>query len=430
MIQLKQYYPHAGQKAFHYAIDKMYRYLAMVCGIRGGKTFAGAREASKQSWNSKADETAVYGIIAPTYNMLDRTTWKEFKVAARPLIAECQDSKKTLMLKNGRVVYGFSAEKPDRIRNVTLCGFWVDEARECKDFRGLWDILLGRVLSTGGKGIVTTSPNGYDDIHDLFVSNRRSNYGLLRFATRINKYIAGSAIDELAGQYDEKFMQQELLGEFVIFAGQVYYTFNRKFSAGDLAFKVANYDPKIPLCLCCDFNVDPMAWVIAQIKERSDNLKEINVIDEIFLKNSNTEQCCKEFISRYPNHNTGVILYGDATGKNRSTTSNITNWKIIENELSRYGVTKKVPSANPAERDRINAVNSKICNSKGQRFVQIHPDKCKHLIRDLEQVPYKEGSVQINKDKDKMLTHPSDAFGYMIEKEFSLKRGEITGLRI
>jgi len=430
MIHLKQYIPHAGQKAFHYAIDKMYRYMAMVCGIRGGKTYAGAREASKQSWNSKADETAVYGIIAPTYNMLDRTTWKEFKVAARPLIANCQDSKKTLMLKNGRVVYGFSAENPDRIRNVTLCGFWVDEARECKDFKSLWDILLGRVLSTGGKGIVTTSPNGYDAIHDIFVSNRQKNYGLLRFATLTNKYIPQSAIDELASQYDEKFMQQELLGEFVIFDGQVYYTFNRKFNAGDLAFKAATYDPKIPISLCCDFNVNPMAWIIAQIRERSDKLREINVIDEIYLKNSNTEQCCKEFKLRYPNHNTGIVLYGDATGNSRSTVSNMTNWKIIENELSRYAIVKKVPTSNPPERDRINAVNSRICNSKGERHVLIHPDKCKHLIRDLEQVPYKEGSVQIDKKKDLMLTHASDALGYMVEKEFSLRRSQITGLRI
>ena len=106
MIQLKKYKPHDGQQAFHYAVEKLYRFVAMICGIRGGKTYSGAREASKQAWNSKADETASYGIVAPTYNMLDRTTWQEFKYAARPLIASCQDSKKTMMLKNGRTVYG------------------------------------------------------------------------------------------------------------------------------------------------------------------------------------------------------------------------------------------------------------------------------------------------------------------------------------
>jgi len=80
MIQLKKYKPHDGQQAFHYAIEKLYRFVAMVCGIRGGKTYSGAREASKQAWNSKSDETASYGIIAPTYNMLDRTTWQELSM--------------------------------------------------------------------------------------------------------------------------------------------------------------------------------------------------------------------------------------------------------------------------------------------------------------------------------------------------------------
>ena len=99
MISLKTYSPHKGQQAFHYAIDKLYRFLAMVCGIRGGKTYAGAREGTRQAWNSQADETAVYGIIAPTYHMLDRPTWQEFKYAARPLIASCKDSKKRLCLR-------------------------------------------------------------------------------------------------------------------------------------------------------------------------------------------------------------------------------------------------------------------------------------------------------------------------------------------
>ena len=171
-----------------------------------------------------------------------------------------------------------------------------------------------------------------------------------------------------------------------------------------------------------------MAWVLAQIYEK-DNMQEVRVFDEIWMRNSNTEECCKEFKLRYPNHNAGVTLYGDATGNARSTNSNVTNWKIIEYELRRYGIKRRVRNSNPAERDRINAVNGMICNSKGERRVQINP-QCKHLIRDLEQVPYKMGSVQIDKTKDVTLTHPSDAFGYFIEREWSLNREEIRGIKI
>ena len=425
-IVLKKYEPHEAQKAFHWAMN-VYRFVSLISGIRAGKTFAGAREALRQAWNAKGK--GVYGIVAPTYNMLDRTTWAEFKEAARPLIANDNDSKKIITLKNGRRVHGHSADRPDRIRNETFVGFWVDEARECKSFRLLWDILMGRVLSTGGKGFITTSPNSYDDIHDIFIANRKKDFGVIRFPTYANVYLSKEGIDQLASNYDSKFAQQELMGEFVIFQGSVYYAFNRKENAGDLAFKVAQYDPSKPIALCCDFNVNPMAWVLAQFHQRGDGLKEVRVFDEMFVPNSNTVECCQEFKDRYPNHRAGIILYGDATGKARHTDSNVTNWKIIENELSAYGVTKRVPMANPSERDRVNSLNAVICNSRGDRRLYVNPN-CKHLIRDLEQVSYKDGTVQIDKGRDFNLTHPSDALGYMAEREFSLNRGRFEGLKI
>lgn len=401
----------------------------MISGIRGGKTWAGAREAGRQAWNSKSPSNAVFGIVAPTFHMLDRTTWREFKGAIRPLIQQDNDSKKIITLRNGREVHGFSAENPDKIRNATLCGFWIDEARECKDFKELWKVMIGRVLSTGGKGFVTTSPNSYDDIHDIFIANKREGYGTVRFSTFENTTISADAINELAGQYDEKFAQQELYGQFVIFEGAVYYTFNRNENAGDYAFKCSVYDPNSPIWLCIDFNVSPMAWIIAQPKVNGQGLKEVHVIDEIFIRDTNTVDTCLEFKNRYPNHNAGITLYGDATGRARHTDSNVTNWKIIEAELGRYGLKNRVPVHNPAERDRVNAVNGLICNSKKERRVFVNP-KCKNLIRDFEQVSYKEGSTQIDKGKDMSLTHASDAFGYMAETEFSLNRGRIEGLKI
>lgn len=426
-FDLKAYKPHEAQKAFHWAMQ-MKQFVAYISGIRGGKTHGGAREATKQSWNAKGK--GVFGIIAPTYNMLDRTTWMEFKDAARPLIAEENDSKKIITLKNGRRIHGHSADRPDRIRNETFVGFWVDEARECKNFKTLWDVLLGRVLSTGGKGFVTTSPNSFDDIHEIFIASKRPQYGVICASTYENTYLNKEAIDQLAESYDEKFAQQELGGEFVIFQGAVYYTFNRQHNAGDIAYKLAQYDPNKPICLCADFNVDPMSWVLAQVHTNiQSKLPEICVFDEIYLRNSNTEQCCLEFKNRYPNHHNGIILYGDATGKARHTDSNVTNWKIIENELNRYGINKRVPSANPAERDRVNAMNGMICNSKGQRRLFINPN-CKHIISDLEQVSFKEGTTIIDKEKNRMLTHASDALGYFIERDYSLNRSKIEGLKI
>ena len=174
-----------------------------------------------------------------------------------------------------------------------------------------------------------------------------------------------------------------------------------------------------------------MAWVIFQAGQNvKTGLHELYFIDEIFIRNSDTFQCCKEFKLRYPRHSAGLLLYGDASGSARTPNSNRSNWKIIEQELAPYGITKRVPASNPSEIDRINAVNGMICNSKGERRVFCNPNKTKNLIRDFEQVPYKEGSRQIDKRKDLLLTHTSDAAGYMIEKDFSLNKGKIEGLKI
>jgi len=426
MMRFKNYNPHEGQKAFHWAMN-VYRFVALIAGIRAGKTFSGAREATRQAWNAKGK--GVYGIIAPTFNMLDRTTWMEFKEAARPLIDSENDSKKIIVLKNGRRVHGHSAENADRIRNETFVGFWGDEMREAKNFRMLWDVLMGRVLSTNGKGFITTSPNSYDDIHDIFISNKKANFGVVRFPTYANVNLSKEGIDQLLANYDSKFAEQEIFGNFVIFQGAVYYTFDRTKNAGDLAFKLAQYNPNRPIDLCCDFNVDPMAWVLTQTGINDKGLAEIYVIDEIYLKNSNTIQACDEFKSRYPNHNAGLNIYGDATGKARHTSSNVTNWMIIKDELQRYGITNLVPSSNPAERDRVNSVNGMICNSKGERRVFVNPN-CKRVIRDLEQVSFKEGTTQIDKAKDAELTHISDALGYRVDRDFSLARDKFAGLKI
>ena len=427
-VSLKNYKPHEGQIAFHYACDNLYRFCLCLAGIRGGKTVAGARQAVKEAWNAKGK--GVYGIIAPTFNMLDRTTWMEFKEAAAPFIRKEIDSKKIIILKNGRHVHGFSAEQPNRIRNSTMVGFWGDETREWKSFKMIWKVLLGRVLSTQGKGIITSSPNSYDEMHEIFIQEKRPGYGVISFPTYENTYLDTEAIKDLESNYDKKFAEQEIAGKFVIFQGQVYYTFSRKDNAGDLAFKVAQYNPNVPIDLCCDFNVDPMAWTLAQQYTRPDTLKEVRVFDEIFLANSNTEESCKEFINRYPNHRAGINLYGDATGKSRHSSSNRSNWKIIKDMLGHYGLNVRVPTANPAERDRINAMNGMICDSQGRRKVLINPKKCPKLIRDLEQVPYKPGTTQIDKSKDLTLTHPSDGFGYMIEREFSLTKAKAEILKI
>ena len=80
--------------------------------------------------------------------------------------------------------------------------------------------------------------------------------------------------------------------------------------------------------------------------------------------------------------------------------------------------------SNPAVRDRVNCVNSRLKNRLEEVRILIDP-KCKELIRDLEEVAWEVDTTgartgELNK-KDPARTHASDALGYYISEEYSLK---------
>jgi hypothetical protein len=93
-----------------------------------------------------------------------------------------------------------------------------------------------------------------------------------------------------------------------------------------------------------------------------------------------------------------------------------TDYQIMQDIIKPVDIRIK---PNPLVINRINAVNAKLKNAKGERYLFINRN-CKHLIRDFEQVTYKEKSRDIDKS-DLNLTHISDALGYYIEYEFGLK---------
>jgi hypothetical protein len=172
-----------------------------------------------------------------------------------------------------------------------------------------------------------------------------------------------------------------------------------------------------------DFNVDPMCSVVAQIEDGV-----VRVIDEIVLPRARTDQACEEFSRRYPAHAAGLVIYADATGKRMQTTGR-SDLDVVKKEMSggEYGRTVKfkIPTANPAVRDRVVAVNGKLQPAEGGPQMLVRP-KCEGLIRDFEQVVFKEGSEVIDKERDSKLTHLSDALGYLVWQEFGegLKIGE------
>jgi hypothetical protein len=127
-----------------------------------------------------------------------------------------------------------------------------------------------------------------------------------------------------------------------------------------------------------------------------------------------------------------VYVYGDATGEQRKTSASRTDWQIVKDFFGRYPdrfkAQLRVPGSNPPVKDPINCVNAMLHNHAGDHRLLIDP-KCKELIKDLEQVCWKadpHGNQLADLDKsDPMRTHASDAIGYLIAREFSMRAAEV-----
>ena len=134
-----------------------------------------------------------------------------------------------------------------------------------------------------------------------------------------------------------------------------------------------------------------------------------NAIFEVINKNSKT----KSYIN------------GDASGDNRSCTSEYTNYVIIKRKLESYGydVEIKIKSFNPPIKNRVAAFNAKVKNADGEIGLYISP-KCEKLLYNIYNLRYIEGSskidvptyTQIKQTKElKFLSHPFDAASYLVD---------------
>jgi hypothetical protein len=147
------------------------------------------------------------------------------------------------------------------------------------------------------------------------------------------------------------------------------------------------------------------------------------VLREVVLQRSGTAEMCRMVMAGYGGHKPGIVVYGDASGRNRKTAGD-TDYAIIQREMGGR-IQVKVPRANPAVRDRVSVMNSMLKSASGEARMFLDAS-CGGLIADFEQVQYREGTSVIDKDSDSRRTHLSDALGYLVWQEFGdrAKAGE------
>lgn len=405
--------------------------IAYIGGIGSGKTHVG----SKWAGGTALENPGSIGFIgANTADQLHKSTlpplfatldaWGINYVYNR--VPSWYDSyfkrcEGVISLENGSQIICRTLQNYNFIRGIQISWFWIDEARDTPE--EAFDVIMGRMRHPIGprKGRITSSPAGYNWLHEVFVERQIPDY--LSVSTSIYENAANlpdGYILSLEQKLSPEMAQQELWGKFLnIGQGLVYNVFDR-----DRHVRREPFDPYRPLLLGCDFNVSHMCWVLVQRRYDYDA-----VIDEIYQEQpipgtAPTETMAEEVVRRYAKRlKAPMYVYGDYYGNNRSSSTTRTDYDIVFDVLRRRmpvsvydQVDPEENGENPAVVDRINTVQARLKNSLGAIRLFVDP-RCRILTRDLERVSYKKNSVrrEIDKKSDESLTHSSDALGYVLQ---------------
>lgn len=284
---------------------------------------------------------------------------------------------------------------------------------------------IGRVRikdSTYPQVVSSGTPEGTGHwLHEVFVENPMNNSRIIYGDTRANaENFRDDYIQSLEQSYDPIMLDAYLRGMFVNMKGnRFYYAYKPEVNDNKLIERVPGAEVRVSL----DYNVSPMIatlWNITYVTNASGvplldpqgvPYRKARAFDQIVIEDGAETQKMSRALYEYGLDPETTTIYPDPAGKNRSTQGPPDN-KILE----QCG-WKKIKSRLAAPRFRQRQLA--VCNLLAKGLIEINPDRCKALKKDLEAVEQDKATYEKIKDNPK-LTHASDGMDYFIDLEFPL----------
>ena len=386
-------------------VDDTHRFRVVVAGRRFGKTHLSIRELC---YHARLPDKEVW-YIAPTYKMARQIVWRKLKNRLQDLnwITKTNETELSITLRNGSVISLKGADNYDSLRGVGLDFIVLDEFADISP-EAWFETLRPTLSDKQGRALFIGTPKGIGNwSYELYQNTQEDpkTWKSFSYTTLDGGNVTPEEVEAARRDLDERTFRQEYMATFETFSGRIYYAFDRAVNVQPYTYATT---PDV-IYVGMDFNIDPMSAVIA-VRQGDD----LHIIDEVRIFGSNTQEAVDEIKNRYPRSK--VWIYPDPAGSQRKTSAGgITDITILSNS----GFIVKAPRSHTPVRDRINAVNSRLCDSTGIRHLFIDP-KCKYTIEGLERQVYKEGSSQ--PDKEGGYDHMNDAIGYMVDYLFPVRR--------
>ena len=380
------------------------RFRVLISGRRFGKTYLCITEMMKYA--SKPNQKIWY--VAPTFKMAKEIAWSNLKEMLNQFnwIDDINETTMSIRIrKTNSVISLKGADNYDALRGTGLNFLILDEFADI-DKRTWYEVLRASVADThtrdknSGRVLFCGTPKGYGNwAYELYLKGKQDDHwGSYQYTTIQGGMVSKEEIEQAKQDIDIRTFRQEFEGTFENYAGSVYYNFHPVESVID-----RKIDWEKPLHIGMDFNVDPMSACVGQIEK-----DKVYFVDEVIIYGSNTDEMVQELRDRYGTK-MQIFIYPDPASKQRKTSAGgRTDLSILQNA----GFKVKVKHKHPAIRDRVNAVNSRLKDSKGERHIFVS-QSCKTLIKGLQRQIYKENTNI--PDKEDGFDHMNDALGYMID---------------
>lgn len=421
-------------------VRSRHRFNVVPAGRRSGKTERFKRKVVRRAMAAHRlahGQPARFFAGAPTRLQAKQIFWDDLKRMTEGFqLGKPSESELTIRLLNGASIVVVGLDRPERIEGQPWDGGGIDEIANVKP--DAWKLNVRPALSDrNGWCDLIGVPEGRNHYFELYQSARaellergdKSEWGAFTWLS--SAVLPAHEIEAARRDLDPLSFQQEYEASFVNFTGRAYYSF----TDDNLARLRDRYNPNAPLVFCYDFNVAPGVAVVCQIVRMEAGFTAppvVAVLGEVWIPdNSNTELVTRKLVTDWGLHAGAVEVYGDATGGARKTSGvSGSDWDLVRRDLrGHFGsrVSFHVPPANPSERGRVNAMNSRLLTADGRRLLLVDPIRAPRLVKDLEGVQVLEGgSGEIDKRKDRSLTHISDALGYYIAARFPVSQAGVT----
>jgi hypothetical protein len=341
------------------------RWRCCVSGRRFGKTTLALRELARFAVPPKR---RIF-FCAPTYRQAKAVAWMPLKekLIAQRWVSKINEQDLSITLKNGSVISVRGTDNFDSLRGVGLDFLVMDEFSDCHP--DAWERVLRPTLSDkGGHALFLGTPRGRNHLYDLYMKGQspdEPNWESWQFTTLQGGNVPVEEIEEARRNLSEDIFNAEYNADFVTFAGRAYYPFDARTHCAPL-----QYNPRAPLCFSFDYNVEPGCSVISQEQTLPNGVLGTGVIGEVWIpRNSSTPAVCRRLIQDWGHHPGQVYVYSDATGGARGSARVLgSDIELVKNELRpTFGdrIHFRIPPANPPERVRVNAMNSRLKAADG-----------------------------------------------------------------